>query len=478
MIPKLLLSGYNDSDMFPPSEIVPVFSKGLDKEVLTKRASMFLDIIPNFERMPGYTYIHLISVADGCTYGPNSRSDFYNGEPCEIKIPYPEKGRPGVLILDGGISKYHNTFMQAGGVYTEHHNKHSKNPPKSQGYIVAEGYNKPMKRGELLIGVSDDAWHDDLERLAHGTPLKFSIGMDANRDFCKYCGHIAHTEDEHCDHVKHNCGQWDKDGNVVAMISDRGVYHDISRVRVPAEKIAFSLKKVASGADTVELEEPTVNPDALRYMLKTANSIKRYNTVKKLAKLEKRLEAVAKNDKLNKELLKSFGHRKKASDDAIDELHKFINFAHEKEVFGGLKRCKCVLTPEEFIQLIAPEFNTPSNVRILQGGLPGIFNDTWQRADLDEFCEDTTYEPAECLDLRILRPVMTLEPDISVDTDIRLNQMLSGLQSQPKTVIICIKNTTNDLSREYASYLCDACADLDDQESMLALVRALTQQGN
>ena len=32
--------------------------------------------------------------------------------------------------------------------------------------------------------------------------------------------------------------------------------------------------------------------------------------------------------------------------------------------------------------------------------------------------------------------------------------------------------------REYASYVWDACADLDDQESMLALVRALTQQGN
>ena len=477
MIPKVLVSGYNDSDQFPPSEIIPSFSGGLDKTVLAKRASMFVDIIPTFERKPGYEYIHLISVADGFTYGPNSRSDFYNGEPCEMKIPHPEEGSPAVVVLDGGISKYHNTFMKSGGVYTEHRNKHSKNPPKSQGYIVAQAYNKPMKRGELIIGVNDDAWHDDLENLSRGIPLKFSIGFDASRDRCSICNHIAHTEDEHCDHVKHNCGQWDDEGNVVAMISDSGVYHDISRVRVPAEKIAFSLAKVAHGVDAVELEEPTVNPDALRFILKSANAIKRYDTVKKLAKIEKQLEAVAKNDKLNKQLLKSFGHCKEASDTAIDELHKFIDFAQEKEVFGGLKERKCVLSPAEFIQLIAPELNTPKNVQILQGGLPGIFNDTWQRADLDEFCDDTTYQPSKCVDLRILRPVMALEPQISVDTDVRLNQMLSGLQNSPRVTIICIKNKTNDLAREYASYLTDACADLTDQESLLALVRALTQQG-
>ena len=477
MIPKVLVSGYNDSDQFPPSEIIPAFSGGLDKNTLAKRASMFVDIIPTFERKPGYEYIHLISVADGCTYGPNSRADFYNGEPTEIKIPQPEKGTPAVIILDGGISKYHKTFMDAGGVYTEHRNKHSKNPPKSQGYIVAQGYNKPMKRGELIIGVNDEAWRDDLERLANGTPLKFSIGFDANKDTCSLCGHVAHTEDEHCDHVKHDAGQWDKDGNVICMISDSGVYHDISRVRVPAEKIAFSLKKVASGVDSLDLEEPQVNPEALRYVLKTANAIKRYDTVKKLAKIEKNLDAIAKDDKLNKQLLKTFQHRKKASDSAVDELHKFIDFAQEKEVFGGLKEHKCILSPAEFIQLIAPELNTENNVKILQDGLPGIFNDTWQRADLDEFCSDTTYQPRKCLDLRILRPVMELEPEISVDPNVRLDQMLSGLQNQPNVTIICVKNKTNDLSREYASYLTDACADLSDQESLLALLRALTQQG-
>lgn len=475
MIPKVLVSGYNDSDLFPPSAIIPSFSKGLDKDTLQKRASMFVDIIPTFERKPGYEYIHLISVADGCTYGPNSRSDFYNGEPCEIKIPHPEKGSRAVVILDGGISKYHKTFMESGGVYTEHRNKHSLHPPKSQGYIVAQAYNKPMKRGELIIGVNDDAWRDDLEALANGKPMKFSIGFDAAADVCSCCGHVAHTEDQHCNHVKHHAGEWDEDGNAIYMISDRGVYHDISRVRVPAERIAWSIKKVASGSDDVAFI-PSTNPDALRCMLKTASAVKRYDTVKKLATIEKKIIAEAKAGKLNKKLLEGF--EKEGSDTAVDELHKFINFAQTPEVLGGLKEQHCVLNPAEFLQLISPEHATEKNVELIQGGLPGIFEDIWNAPDLDEFCEDDGYASAPCLDIRIMRPVRQMR-DFACVEPARLMEALLGrdLQNKSNVTIICVKNADNDLSREYASYLTDACADLDDQEQVLALLRALTKQG-
>lgn len=478
MIPKILYSGYNDSGDFPESEIIPAFSKGFETSGLKKRASMFTDVIKTFERKPGYEYIHLISVADGCTYGPNSRADFYNGEPCEIRIPYPEKGCPEVVVLDGGISKYHSTFMKSGGVYTEHRNKHSLNPPKSQGYIVAEAYNKPMKRGELIIGVNDEAWRDDLEKLSNGTPLKFSIGFDSIADVCSHCGHVAHTEDEHCEHVKLNPGQWDDKGNVICMISDRGVYHDISRVRVPAERIAFSLRKVASGSEDI-LEIPTVNPEAVRWVLKTANAVKRFDTVKKLAKIEKQIPAAAMDDTLNKHLLKTFALKKTESADAVDVLHKFIDFAHTPEVLGALKEKKCVLNPEEFLRLIAPEQATPRNVAIIQGGLPGIFGDIFSRADFDEFCEDDAYIGRPCLDIRILRPVENIRPTACIEPQFLMDSILTGgLQNANKVTIICVKNADNDLSREYASYFADACSDLDEQEQLLALLRALTQQGN
>ena len=474
MIPKLLVSGYNDSDQFPPSTLIPLFANGsMDKDTLQKRASMFLDIIPTFKRKPGYQYIHLISVADGCTYGCNSRADFYNGEACEIRIPHPEKGCPTVVMLDGGISKYHDTFLKSGGVYTEHRNKHSVNPPKSQGYIVAAGYNKPMKRGELIIGVNDDAWHDDLERLANGVPLKFSIGADMPSDRCSVCGHVAHTEDEHCHHVKEKPGQWDEDGNAIYMISDKGVYHDISRVRVPAERIAFSIRKVASGMSLPELEAPQVNPLALPYMLKTASAMRRYNSVRKLAAIEKKITAFA-DPRKQKLLLGGFAER--ANDRPIDELHKFIDFALTSEVLGGLQNKHCVLTPEEFLRMFVPDMATQRNVEILQGGLPGIFGDIWDSADFDEFCDETDYAGTPCVDLRIIRPIEEVADAACISPEMCMHRELD-LQKPTNITIICVKKADNALSREYASYLTDAVADFDDQECMLALLRALTQQG-
>jgi len=477
MIPKLLMSGYNDSGLFPPTSLIPVFSNGtMDRDSLKKRASMFVDIIPTFKRKPGYQYIHLISVADGCTYGHNSRADFYNGESCEINIPHPEKGGKSIIVLDDGISKYHDTFLTNGGVYTEHRNKHSVNPPKPQGYIVAAGYNKPMKRGELIIGVDSDAWHDDLERLSNGNPLKFSIGADMPFDICSCCGHVAHTEDEHCEHIKKSPGQWDEDGNAIYMISDRGVYHDISRVRVPAERLAFSIRKVATGQTEQDILVPSVNPFALPAMLKTARALERYNTVKKLATLEKRIDACAQDSKLNKLLLNGCV-RKHSSNDPVKELHRFIDFADNAEVFGGLHDAHCVLTPEEFLRLMAPEEATPKNVMIIKSGLPGMFGDIWNSADFDEFCEDDAYACKPCMDLRILRPIQEFSDCASLKPEMVLDRMLDvDLQKPSNVTIICIKKASNPLSREYASYLTDACSGLNDQECLTALVNALVQQ--
>ena len=79
MINKVLESGYNDSSQFPAAAVIPEFRGALDRQTLKKRASIFDAEYDKFERKPGHTYIHLISVAAGEHYGPNSRADFYNG---------------------------------------------------------------------------------------------------------------------------------------------------------------------------------------------------------------------------------------------------------------------------------------------------------------------------------------------------------------------------------------------------------------
>ena len=192
MIAKQLISGYDTSTAFPSSVLLPAFSKGFDRDTLRKEASMFEQQYDQFERKPDHTYIHLISVAAGEQYGPNSRADFYNGHPYEVIFPYPEKGAPKSMMLDGGIEKYHKTFDTEGAVYTEH--RSGREGFKPQGYIVVSGFNPDMQRGELIIGVKTDLWRDDIQKLANGNPLRFSIGADARRDLCLPAGTLIMTD--------------------------------------------------------------------------------------------------------------------------------------------------------------------------------------------------------------------------------------------------------------------------------------------
>lgn len=479
MISKILMSGYDNSGSFPPAEIIPQFSKGLDRDTLKKRASIFDSEYDKFERKPGVTYIHLISCAAGEHYGPNSRADFYNGDSYVHEYPHPEKGAASTRILDGGLNKYHNdTFMREGGVYTEHYS--SRDGAKPQGYIVAAKVNPVMHRGELIIGVKDKSWEDDLQKLSKGTPLKFSIGADVASDNCSICNHVAHTEDGHCDHYKNHRGEILEDGSQVYVISDKCVFHDISRVKTPAEKIAFSIRKVASGDDMALWTPPPPNVRSARYFLKTASAKERLTTLDKLAKIEKRIIAEAKAGTLNQELVKAFKERrlkKNASASGKEELDQFMRFADENQVLAGLRENKRVMSPEEFIKMMVPaDLVTGCHIDgcEVRSKLPGIFSDILHSSDVDNFCEDHTYEP-ECrcnpmLGACIKRSGVGLPVGLTDILDSVMREMIphDDLKSQNKTVIIKISTPgggCNDtVARHYANYVTSAARDLDPSE--------------
>jgi hypothetical protein len=455
----------------PSSVLLPEFSKGFDKNVLHKQASCFENFYDKFERKPKHSYIHLISVAAGDFYGPNSRSDFYNGDSYKHVFPHPENNKKTFVILDGGIKKYHSTFDEHGKCYTEHVNRcHNAEP---QGYIVASAYNEPMKRGELIIGVETEKWADDIENLANGKPMKFSIAMAAPHDICSICGREAHTEDEHCEHYKKMPGAVLEDGNVVYVISDKGIYHDISRVKVPAERIAFSLKKIASANDTlVNLSPKQIDPKALRMFMKSATADSKLITLEKLAKIEKRIKAIG--DKLiSKEALNAFKLRKQASVDSVENLSKFLDYANDKEVLGCLKKEKCVLSPEAFVKTFAPalfdviDFDTEFSC-----GLP--FNKLLSSTDVDIICNDDTYDEGTCYDLRLLGELPKLKETCSMSdkdvTDYIIGQ--SCCDSTPK-ITITVDNYENmsPLLKEYLTYFISACTGLDDKELTSALLQ-------
>ena len=470
MINKVLMSGYDDSGNFPVASIIPQFRGGLDRDTLKKRASIFDAVYDTFERKPKHTYIHLISVAAGEYYGPNSRADFYNGDSYEHELSQPEEGRPKVIVLKRGLAGTHNkTFMENGAAYTEHFS--SLDGAEPQGYIVRAALNPEMHRGELIIGVETDKWAEDIHKLESGTPMKFSIGASAPYDICSICGRVARKESDHCDHYKNMPGAVLADGSQVYVISDNCIFHDISRVKTPAEKIAFSIRKVASaGFSRFEPIGPA-NLNVVRSLCKTATATRRFDNLCKLAAIEKEILAQVTAGDIDTNLVRLFrkrraakGCRKNAS--GADSLRKFLDFADDKKVLGACTKNNYVLSPEEFIDLLVPE-DVRAGYGIcadkLRTRIPTIFKDILHSDSADTICEDDSYEVCgdSCSPMLVSRVGEYCRTN-SVGSIVGslLDSILESddLKSAGNDIIIKVStkniaDPTQALAEEYASYL-------------------------
>lgn len=483
MINKILQSGYNDSNQFPTAAVIPSFGDKLDRQTLKKRASIFDNDYELFEKKPGHTYIHLISVAAGEQYGPNSRADFYNGDSYRHDFPQPKAGGPSFIILKPGLAATHNkTFMEHGGVYTEHVS--SLDGAKPQGYIVKAAVNPEMKRGELIIGVETDKWSDDIHMLESGKPMKFSIGASAPYDICSICGNIATTEEGHCDHYKSMPGEFTADGDQVYVISDNCLFHDISRVKRPAEKIAFSIRKVASQGSSRFHEEAIGpnNPSVIRALCKTATAKRRFDTLCKLAAIEKEIIAEVNNEQIDPGLISYFKSNKKGRMDSVEALAKFLNVANESQIVGSCNKCGYIMSPEEFVSLMLPDadkcgFNVDMDeVRSL---IPGIFGKILHSTDADSFCNDTTYEVSEnCTPIvhdQISRHCKSNSIG-SVVGNILDKYLEDGcLKNSPDKIIITISNgvgrdTSSTIAEDYASYLTSAAENMSPGQLAMSML--------
>jgi intein/homing endonuclease len=173
MISKLIFPDAFDFGM-PTASLIPLHSRGIDDGWLHKRAAMF-DTDLEFERKPGHQYIHLISVGATERYGPNNNGDAFIRKGASHTCPDPKDPSRKTIDLTGGLVEYHDkTFMKNGAVYKQHVNKHENGTPS--GYIVKAAYNMPMDRGELIIGVEEDKWRNELQKVANDESIYFSMG--------------------------------------------------------------------------------------------------------------------------------------------------------------------------------------------------------------------------------------------------------------------------------------------------------------
>jgi len=125
----------------------------VDKDWMDKRAS--LDFNAAVKLIPydtsQYEPVHLLAVGDQETYGCNRNGDAFPKQAC----------------ID-----YHKTFEKYAKVYREHKNK--INDP-SYGIVIASGYNKPMGRIELVVGLDKKSCAVEIEKIASGKQQSFSM---------------------------------------------------------------------------------------------------------------------------------------------------------------------------------------------------------------------------------------------------------------------------------------------------------------
>lgn len=215
-------SGFNFDQ--PITSLVEVHSRGIDSGWLKKSAAVLTKELSDIRPEPGRTFMHLIALGDSEYYGSNRNGDIFPKQANE---------------------KYHDTFVKHANFY-----RHHKNKPHLghtiYGNVKAAAHNPEMHRVELIISIDNEKAPDTIQKVAAGEDLKVSMACAVPYDVCSVCNHKASTTADYCDCLKKYATQMLSDGRVVGMINEQPKFFDISEVSRNADRIAFSLRKVAS----------------------------------------------------------------------------------------------------------------------------------------------------------------------------------------------------------------------------------------
>lgn len=449
---------------YPVAQIVDTFSKGIDKGWMSKRAAMFDEVRSDIKPEKDRTLVHLITTGSGETYGSNNNADYFNKCAYEWVFPQPERGMSKKAMLDGGLTKYHNTFMKRGYVYKHHEN--NKDPKFASGMIKCEAYNPKMERGELIVSLDNAKWKDEIEKMAKDEPVYWSIGCCVPTDACSICGHRRKTKAESCSHIRDNLLQMTKEGHQVFALNDTPMFHDISGVFRPADKIAFSLRvmdkaasenKVISSIDLAEAEGlHLLTSFTDRYVL--GRNFDRLTTLKKLASMEEEIEKASDESPMGmmKEAFSigsGFGE--------IDPKTMTRLAINIDESLGGMNKAAVALPPESFFKIALGDRygEVEAIMPSVRTRMPTLFREILASSDLDGFITDGTYDGKPCLLRNTKEEISKLAESHSLAPEaVRHRLMTSALHGSSKgssgTSLQKTASAKADyLAREYGKYL-------------------------
>jgi hypothetical protein len=462
MIPKIITPDAYDFGM-PTVALIDTYSKGFHMEALYKRAAQFDTDLNNIEKKAGYTYLHLITTGSGEKYGPNNNGDYFNKQACEMT---PFLGG-GLKKMAGGLLEYHNpTFMEFGKVYKNHQNRHKKGTPS--GYIVKAAYNNDMDRGELIVGVENENWSKELQKVAEEKPIFFSMACDVKHDTCSACGNQASKLSEYCDHLRNDMLSISKEGHQVYAINDKPLFHDISGVFKPADKIAFALRKVASdrvlsSAEIASLHGLSPRVDIMRKYAGTKPS-KRIDLLMKLAAIEKEILASTSGDPVKDLMIPFSGCKGHGPDEFEDSTVNLMKNQDPGALFGSMKNKMVVMPMETFMKVVTGDGydKVAPSIDSAKGMLPGVFSRLLEDPNMESLLDDGSYESSgsyggQELESEISRLVGSHSLAASPVKDRVIKIMVSGSKGpeaeMPKEASEINDAAADFLAKEYARYV-------------------------
>jgi hypothetical protein len=421
MIKITLPSSWNFSE--PVARLVDVHSRGVDGAWLEKRAAAGMFKHVDIQPVKGHSLIHLIALGDAEVYGGNRNGDWFYGTGRKLELPEGNwdrvwlekaavdaanptgpKGRwdcrsPATFtdqVLYGNKERM-STFIKYANVYRNHANKPFEHvdpdwkpenggkpkmmpPDKVYGSVKLAAHNDRMCRGELMIEVPHGPdWDHQLEKLARGEDVPFSMASKVPFDICMACGHKARTLEEYCPHLTHMT-EMTKSGNVHGVANDEASFFDISDVPKPADRIAWSLYHVMEKAagygghtkSAAELGQHASHyglhqPVSVMGLYLDANTSRRLGLLQKAAELEKQIPLLAKASPIAKgikhDLIADTSILKKCARAQLPEYFKALADAgvclplvkwaqliglHEDPRFSASVKIACQLLPEAF----------------------------------------------------------------------------------------------------------------------------------
>ena len=373
----------------PATELVRAHRRGTEVTELSKQGG-FDGKDPFFDGIvsePGHAFVHVVSLGAGNYYGANSNADWFNERAQPWEFPLADTLHK-TAQLDGGLEKYHSTFMKFGAVYHRHQNSRKGGTPK--GSIVRERLHPNMHRGELILKLAEDEWGPQLDKIAVGLPVFWSMGTGVPFDFCSVCGNQASKRSEYCDHLKWHKLELTKEGHQIFAINDRPHFHDISDVPKPADLIAFGLRKVAGGLQDDEEDLGGLwLPVSLVCKLAGRRIGNRADKLRKLAEIEKRL--AVEPTAMERDVATAF--QPLNTDEEDDIVQKLIGIPLDRLLASTFKH-RVLLPPRVFVRIVIGK--KPQDIEGLDDvptAVRNIFSNVCASDGIDRFLDDGSFLP-------------------------------------------------------------------------------------